>query len=137
MLIDGRHPSTKSEGLDNLLSRISADSVAYVELIRGGAPGIDMQGRSVVANVVLKDAITVERVLGFDAYIYEDGYIGPIVQAEYSRRAGDNQIEGAFSATVDRTDGTNEGRRQRFDPSGALIQNAEIQSWDRFRNVRA
>ena len=137
VLIDGRHPSTKSEGLDSLLSRVSADSVAYVELIRGGAPGIDMQGRSVVANVVLKDAVTVERVLGFDAYVYEDGYIGPVVRAEYSRRAGDHQIEGAISATVDRTDGTNEGRRQRFDPSGALIQDAEIDSWDRFRNVRA
>ncbi len=137
VLIDGRHPSTKSEGLDNLLGRISADSVERVELIRGGAPGIDMQGRSVVANVVLKTTVTVERVLGFDAYIYEDGYIGPIVMAEYSRRAGDNQIEGAISATVDRTSNTNEGRRQRFDPSGVLIQDAEIDSWDRFRNVRA
>ena len=137
VLIDGRHPSTKSEGLDNLLSRISADSVAYVELIRGGAPGIDMQGRSVVANVVLKSTVTVERVLGFDAYVYEDGYIGPVVRAEYSRRAGDHQIEGAFSATVDRTGATNQGRRQRFDPAGGLIQDAAIDSSDQFRNVRA
>lgn len=137
VLIDGRHPSTKSEGLDNLLGRISADSVDYVELIRGGAPGIDMQGRSVVANVVLKTSVTVERVLGLDTYVYEDGYIGPRVLAQYSRRAGDNQIEGAISAAVDRTSNTNEGRRQRFDPSGALIQDAEIRSWDRFRNVRA
>ncbi|MDP3379639.1 MAG: Plug domain-containing protein, partial [Brevundimonas sp.] len=137
VLIGGRHPSTKSEGLGNLLGRISADSVERVELIRGSAPGIDMQGRSVVANVVLKTTVTVERVLGLDAYVYEDGYVGPIVRAEYSRRAGDNQIEGAISATVDRTSNTNEGRRQRFDPSGTLIQDAEIRSWDRFRNVRA
>lgn len=137
VLIDGRHPSTKSEGLDTLLGRISSDSVERVELIRGGAPGIDMQGRSVVANVVLKTTVTVERVLGFDAYVYEDGYIGPVIRAQYSRRAGDEQIEGAFSATVDRTGATNQGRRQRFTPSGTLIQDAEIDSRDRFRNVRA
>ena len=137
VLIDGRHPSTKSEGLDNLLERISVDSIEQIELIQGSAPGIDMQGRSVVANVVLKSSVTVERVLGFDAYVYEDGYIGPALRAEYSRRAGDHQIEGAISATTDRTDGTSQGQRQRFDPSGTLIQDAEVDSWDRFRNVRA
>ena len=137
VLIDGRHPSTKSEGLDNLLSRISVDSVERIELIRGGAPGIDMQGRSVVANVVLRTSVTVERVIGFDTYVYEDGYLGPILRAEYSRRAGDHQIEGAFSATADRTGATNQGRRQRFTPSGTLIQDAEIDSRDRYQNVRA
>ncbi len=137
VLIDGRHPSTKSEGLGNLLSRISVDSIERIELIRGGAPGIDMQGRSVVANVVLRTSVTVERVIGFDTYVYEDGYLGPILRAEYSRRAGDHQIEGAFSATADRTGATNQGRRQRFTPSGTLIQDAEIDSRDRYRNVRA
>lgn len=137
VLIDGRHPSTKSEGLDNLLERVSVDSVERIELIQGGAPGIDMQGRSVVANVVLKTSVTVERVLALDTYVYEDGYIGPIVRAEYSRRAGDNQIEGAVSATVDRTDGTSQGHRQRFNPSGSRIQDAAVDAWDRFRNVRA
>lgn len=137
VLIDGRHPSTKSEGLDNLLERIAVDSVERIELIQGSAPGIDMQGRSVVANVVLKTSVTVERVLALDTYVYEDGYVGPIVRAEYSRRAGDNQIEGAISATVDRTDGTSQGRRQRFDPSGFLVQNAGVDAWDRIRNVRA
>lgn len=137
VLIDGRHPSTKSEGLDNLLARISVESVEHIELIQGGAPGIDMQGRSVVANVVLKTSVTVERVLALDTYVYEDGYIGPVVRAEYSRRAGDNQIEGTISATVDRTDGTSQGQRQQFSPAGSLTQDARVDSRDRFRNVRA
>src|SRR6185312_15828282 len=54
VLIDGTRPAAKSDGLNSILSRIPADTVDHIELIRGGAPGIDMQGQSVVANVVLK-----------------------------------------------------------------------------------
>jgi len=136
VLIDGDRPSSKSDSLDQVLRRISADSVERIELIRGGAPGIDMQGQSVVANVVLRRTVTVERVLEFNNYIYPDGYIGPIIAGQYSRREGDNSIEGSISATTDRTDGTGEGFRRRYDPSGALIQDADLILWDRFRNVR-
>ena len=53
VLIDGVRPSTKSDDLEQILRRISAAGVARIELIRGGAPGIDMQGRSVIANAGL------------------------------------------------------------------------------------
>jgi hypothetical protein len=137
VLIDGQRPSTKSDSLDQILRRISAASVARVELIRGGAPGIDMQGRSVVANVVLVRTVTTERVLEVNTYIYPDGYIGPILAGRYSRREGDDLIEGSISATTDRTDGTSDGFRRRYDAVGNLIQDADLVLWDRFRNVRA
>ncbi len=137
VLIDGDRPSSKSDSLDQVLRRISAASVERIELIRGGAPGIDMQGQSVVANVVLRRTVTVERVLEFNSYIYPDGYVGPILAGQYSRREGDNSIEGSISATTDRTDGTGDGFRRRYDSSGALIQDADLELWDRFRNVRA
>src|SRR6185295_2314520 len=54
VLIDGERPLTKSETLDEILKRVPAASVARIEVIRGGAPGIDMQGRTVLANVVRK-----------------------------------------------------------------------------------
>ena len=41
VLIDGAGPSTKSDSLDQILRRIPA-------------AGVDMQGRSVVANVILR-----------------------------------------------------------------------------------
>ena len=37
--------------------------------------------------------------------------LGPILAGQYSRREGENSIEGSFSATTDRTDGTGEGFR--------------------------
>jgi hypothetical protein len=136
VLIDGQRPSTKSDSLDQILRRISAAGVARIELIRGGAPGIDMQGQSVVANVILVRTVVTERVLEANAYFYPDGYIGPLISARYSRREGDNRIEGSISATTDRTDGTGDGFRRRYDPSGNLIQDADLVLWDRIRNLR-
>ena len=120
VLIDGRRPSTKSDGLDNVLGRISAAGVARIELIRGGAPGIDMQGRSVVANVVLVRSVITERVVESNTYLYSDGYIGPALSARWSRREGDDQIEGSLSAFSDRSDGTSDGYRRRYDADGNL-----------------
>lgn len=137
VLIDGRRPSTKSDSLDQILRRISADGVARVELIRGGAPGIDMQGRSVVANVVLVRTVTTERVFEANSYVYPDGHLGPVLSARWSRREGDDQIEGSISGFSDRTDGTGDGFRRRYDPAGNLIQDADLVLWDRIRNLRA
>jgi hypothetical protein len=137
VLIDGQPPSTKTDGLEAVLRRISAAGVARIELIRGGAPGIDMQGHPVVANVVLARNVTTERVLELNAYVYPDGYIGPLLSARYSRRDGDNQIEGSITTTTDRTDGTGDGFRRRYNAAGNLVQDADLVLWDRFRNVRA
>ncbi|HWQ86831.1 TonB-dependent receptor plug domain-containing protein [Brevundimonas sp.] len=136
VLIDGVRPSTKSDSLDQILRRISAAGVARIELIRGGAPGIDMQGRSVIANVVLVRTVVTERVIEANAYFYPDGYVGPVVSARWSRREGDNQIEGSLNAFTDRTDGTGDGFRRRYDPAGNLIQDADLVLWDRIRQVR-
>ena len=55
-----KNPSA-SQGPAELLRRIPASRVDHIELIRGGAPGIDMQGQTVIANVVLQgtDATTI------------------------------------------------------------------------------
>src|SRR5262245_54136013 len=52
VLIDGQRPSTKTDTLDQILTRIPVGQVERIDIIRGGAPGIDMQGKTVIANVV-------------------------------------------------------------------------------------
>ncbi|WP_425991839.1 TonB-dependent receptor plug domain-containing protein [Brevundimonas sp. TWP2-3-2] len=136
VLIDGDRPSSKSDGLDEILRRIAADGVERIELIRGGAPGIDMQGRSVIANVVLKRTVQIETVLEANTYLYPDGYLGPLLKASWSRREGDDQLEASLLATTDRTDDTGDGYRRRYNGAGALIQEADLERYDRFRNVR-
>lgn len=135
VLIDGDRPATKSEGLDAVLRRISADSVERIELIRGGAPGIDMQGRAVIANVVLRRTVQIERVIEVNSYVYPDGYLGPLLKGSWSRREGDDQLEASFSATSDRTAQTGTGYRRRYDAAGNPTQEADLDLWDRYRNV--
>jgi outer membrane receptor protein involved in Fe transport len=52
VLIDGQRPASKAVLLEDVLRRIPVAGVAAIEVIRGGAPGINMQGQSVVANVI-------------------------------------------------------------------------------------
>lgn len=54
VLVDGRRPTSKTDSLRGLLERTPAARVARIDVIRGGAPGVDMQGKAVLANVVLK-----------------------------------------------------------------------------------
>jgi outer membrane receptor protein involved in Fe transport len=55
VLINGQRPTSKRDALDAILQRIPASKVERVDVIRGGAPGIDMQGKTVIANVILKN----------------------------------------------------------------------------------
>lgn len=54
VLIDGQRPSTKSASIFDLLQRIGAGGVERIELIRGGAGGLDVGGQAVVVNVIRK-----------------------------------------------------------------------------------
>ncbi len=52
LLIDGIRPSTKSQSLEGILSRIPANQVVRVEILRGSAVAGDASGQSTLLNVV-------------------------------------------------------------------------------------
>ncbi len=54
VLVDGQRPASKSDNLGDIIARIPASKVERIDIIRGGAPGIDMQGKTVLANVIRK-----------------------------------------------------------------------------------
>jgi len=54
ILIDGQRPASKTDFLGDIVARIPASKVERIDVVRGGAPGIDMQGKPVIANVILK-----------------------------------------------------------------------------------
>lgn len=135
VLIDGKPPASKTDGLGEILRRISAGSVARIELIRGGAPGIDMQGRAVIANVVLKRTASTETLINFQSYIYDDGYVGPDVTLQYARRDGDRRDEVSLEVLSDRTSGTAQGNRVRRDAAGNLLVRQALDLWDRDRTA--
>lgn len=54
VLINGQRPASKGDTIDQVLQRLQATQVDHIDIIRGGAPGVDMQGKTVLANVVTK-----------------------------------------------------------------------------------
>ena len=57
VLIDGQRPTAKTDDLLSILSRIPASDVDRIEVIRGGAPGID--SRQAQTTVLIRDGETI------------------------------------------------------------------------------
>lgn len=123
VLIDGKPPASKAESLEDILKRIPAKSVERIELLRPGAPGFDLQGRALIANVVrVREATTRGRIeSGFDVHRRTTA---PSLSAEVSRRSGDRLAE--LSALIGREieDDKGQGPRLRVSPTGVLLRDA-------------
>ncbi len=128
MLIDGGRPTSKTDTLDDILRRIPAGQVDHIELIRGGAPGIDMQGKSILANVVkvkggkLQGLVQVGQALAYDGR-YKFG-----VRVEGSGPAGPGAWEGSLRYGEGIDDGAGEGPHLVLSPAGAVLERSDIDS---------
>lgn len=98
VLIDGQPPTSKNDTLTTVLRRIPATQVERVDIIVGGAPGIDMRGRSVIANVVLKKTGAPKAVVTVQSQLLEDGRVAPEIQATTNRRFGERTFEASLTA---------------------------------------
>jgi outer membrane receptor protein involved in Fe transport len=123
VLIDGKRPTTKSDSLGDSLSRIPIDQVQRIDLIRGGAEGIDMQGQTVVANVIRKTADTFQQVFTARSFIFsETGKTIPGWNYSASRRAGDHQFDFQLGRGISMDDSVGTGWRTTTDPAGNITR---------------
>lgn len=124
VLIDGSRPAGKQESLETILRRIPATLVERIELIRAGAPGIDMQGQTVLANVVRRREAQTRGTLEAGSAFYERGLNAPRVAAEMSRRSASDLIELSAAAyeTVDDEHGF--GKRPRVAADGTVLKDS-------------
>jgi outer membrane receptor protein involved in Fe transport len=111
VLIGGQRPATKSESLEDALRRIQASQVDRVEIIVGGAPGIDMQGKNVVANVVLRADAKGSTLLAVASSFQQDGRTTPAMRFEGSRQYGVNAFDWSLLSYRYVDDGAGEGPR--------------------------
>ncbi len=126
VLVDGERPTTKSDDLQSILRRIPANQVERVDVIRGGAPGIDMQGKTVLANVVIKKGAAVTGVIAVvNDFIY-DGRNSPGIRLESVRRADGRTLEGSLIAAAFHDDGAGDGPLVQRDASGAVIEQGDM-----------
>ena len=98
VLINGTRPSSKTDALWEILSRIPATSVARIDIVSGAADGIDMQGQPTVANVILKGTNTRSESLASTFYFEPDGEIFPSAAGTFGMARGDQSLSLYFSA---------------------------------------
>lgn len=123
VLIDGSRPASKADSLDGILSRIPASQVDRIEVIRGGAPGIDMQGQSVVANVIRRAGNASQQVLSLGGlWLLQSGHEQPNLRYELTRTVGPRSYEFSIGRGTSLDDSQGAGRRVRRDPNGVVIR---------------
>lgn len=120
VLIDGQRPTTKAD-LGNTLSNINASQVDHLELITGGAPGIDMHGHRQIVNVVRKaDAKPALSVLGIYRVMDGNTHAGVLLATFNSNRGGKTtDFTGDVFNFFD--NGANNGRRYSTDANGTEL----------------
>jgi hypothetical protein len=127
VLIDGKPPTSKTDTLTSVLRRIPADQVERVDIIVGGAPGIDMHGRSVIANVVLKVRTTALRVVALSSYVDTHGRASPDLLMTTSEKHDGKLLEGSLDIGRNNViyPSFGYGPWVRRDGSGALLFSAD------------
>ena len=122
VLIDGARPTSKTDELGDTLARIPIDQVERIDVIRGGAPGIDMQGQTVVANVIRKKVDTFQQVFSVRSFLFSDtGKTIPGWNYQATRRVGEHQFDFSAGRGISMDDSVGEGWRTTTDADGDLL----------------
>jgi hypothetical protein len=124
VLIDGARPASKDDRLDEILKRIPVGSVVRIDVIRGGAPGIDMQGKTMIANIIRRRDGGTRLVAAASTTVMQDGRIGWGTRLEGSRTVGPTSWEGSILVGRGADDSAGDGPRLRVAPGGVVLRNA-------------
>jgi hypothetical protein len=111
VLINGKRPASKTDALADVLARIPAAAVQHVDVINGGAGGIDMQGFATVANVVLGQMDLASASASVSSFLMPDGTLQPSIEGNYNLKRGDRAISLALGWT--RSPDTSQGQGHR------------------------
>jgi len=129
VLIDGARPTAKTDDLQTILQRIPAANVEHIEVIRGGAPGIDMQGQTVVANVVVRKDAADQTILSASLTYTGAGQWSPAATLEYHGQAGSLRYEASLSRTSQIWDDSpGNGYRVVTKPGSAPVYDREVRT---------
>jgi hypothetical protein len=138
ILINGSRPASKNDKGTNVLGRTPANQVDHIELIRGGAPGVDMQGYSVVVNVVLKKGVNRQSILTLNPVLFDGGQDVYGGSYQFTATNGATSWGVTLSDSTSTSDSNGEGRNVRHDGAGRLIRDEAFvnDSWGGGRSIR-
>lgn len=126
VLVDGAVPVAKNDTLDEILKRIPAASVARIDVIRGGAPGIDMQGRTVMANVVRKQTAGFQGAVSVSTQLLDDHRVLNSVRTEWQWRWNGKLVELSTVLGKGPDDQLGDGARIRVTPAGNVLIRSNV-----------
>lgn len=121
VLIDGVQPVIKSDTISQILSRIPARSVLRIDVIRGGAEGFDMLGKTVVANIVLRKETRGQYDVTATVTVSDEVRLGGTLLLQGKEPIGESTVEGSFEAARFLNDAAGTGNRDRRAGDGSLI----------------
>ncbi|MGV8928595.1 MAG: TonB-dependent receptor plug domain-containing protein [Brevundimonas sp.] len=122
ILINGARPASKNDTGSSVLGRTLVAQVERIELIRGGAPGIDMQGYSVVVNVITRTQSSRESILTSNYFLFEGGQDVANGSYQFTARDGDRTLGFTLADGVSTSDANGVGRVVRTRPDGTVLR---------------
>ncbi len=122
VLVNGSRGASKNDTGSNVLSRTTADQVDRIELIRGGAPGIDMQGYPIIANIILKTSSSRQSILQMDQVLFDGGRDFFGASYRFTAREGDRSWGFTLSDGMGMSDSNGTGTQVRRDSTGNIIR---------------
>lgn len=122
VVIDGQRPTSKTDNLEEILRRIPVGQIERIDVIRGGAPGIDMQGKTVIANVIKKSGGGFRGLFAVANNHLWDGRNMHGMRLELSGGDGVRTWEAVARYGYGNDDGGEFGPRIRFAPDGTVLR---------------
>lgn len=126
ILINGSRPASKNDTGSSVLSRTLVAQVERIELVRGGAPGIDMQGFSVVANVVTREQSSQQTIFTGNAILYDGGNDTYGGAWQFTARKGDRTWGVTLTDGFEVNDSNGVGPVVRRDGAGILLRSEDF-----------
>ncbi|MEE2850456.1 MAG: TonB-dependent receptor [Pseudomonadota bacterium] len=138
VLINNNRPASNNDSGSNVLGRTLANQVERIELIRGGAPGIDMQGYSVVVNVILKTTDSRQSILTWNAMLFEGGHDIYGGSYQFTQNKGDRSWGVTLSDGMGSSDSNGVGRSIRRNAAGDVIRDERYENdgWGGGQGIR-
>ncbi|MBA3051469.1 MAG: TonB-dependent receptor [Alphaproteobacteria bacterium] len=122
VLVNGARPASKNDTGSAVLSRTLATQVERIELVRGGAPGIDMQGFAVVVNVITRSESSRQSILTLNGNLFDGGRDLFGGSYQFTAKDGDTTWGVTLSDGISMSDADGVGPVIRRDANGVILR---------------
>ena len=135
ILIDGKRLAGKSNNINDALSRISANQIAKIDLIRGATSGLDVQSQGLVINITMIEGASKSTTFWklFGEYTFGHSFI-PKFLVSHSGSSGN--LEYSFAIDRNNDNGYRPSDEVFFDGDNNLTGAQVIDHVFKFRGIK-